>query len=183
MSATLCVFCGASLGGDPRHADGARRLGRACAEAGVALVTGGGGDGLMGVVADAALAAGGQVTGIIPAFLQRREIAHTGLDETLVAADMHDRKQRMFARADAFAALPGGVGTLDEIVEMLTWRTLGLHRKPVMLFGTAYWRPLLTLLRHMTANGFLAPDAAAVCEATDDVGRVVRAAMTGRTPA
>ena len=183
MSATLCVFCGASRGGDPRHADGARRLGRACAEAGVALVTGGAADGLMGVVADAALAAGGHVTGIIPAFLQRREVAHTGLDETLVAADMHDRKQRMFARADAFVALPGGVGTLDEIVEMLTWRTLGLHRKPVMLFGTSYWSPLLALLRHMTASGFLSPDAASVCEATDDVGRIVRAAMADRTPA
>ena len=183
MSATLCVFCGASHGNDPRHTESARRLGRACAEAGIALVTGGGAIGLMGVAADAALAAGGRVTGIIPAFLRQREIAHAGLDEIVVARDMHDRKQRMFALADAFVALPGGVGTLDEIVEALTWRTLGLHRKPVMLFDTAYWRPLVALLRHMTENGFLSADAARACEATDDIARVLRAAAGERAGA
>ncbi len=182
---TLCVFCGSARGADPRHADDARRLGRACAEAGVALVTGGGAVGLMGVVADAALAAGGAVTGVIPGFLERREIAHRGLGKIVVTRDMSERKQRMFTLADAFVALPGGAGTLDEALEMLTWRLLGLHDKPVMLFDSAYWRPLLALFDHMAANGFLNPGALPLCEPVDDVASVVHraAGVAGTAPA
>lgn len=172
----LCVFCGSARGADPRHADNARRLGRACAGAGVALVTGGGANGLMGAVADAATAAGGRVTGVIPAFLARREIAHGGLDELVVTDSMHERKRRMFALAHAFVALPGGIGTLDETAEMLSWRTLGRHRKPVMLFDSAYWRPFAALLDRMSESGFLR-GARTLYEPVDDVAEVVRRAV------
>ena len=170
----LCVFCGSACGGDRRHADAARRLGRACAQAGVELVTGGGAIGLMGEAADAALAGGGRVRGVIPDFLRQLEVAHPGLDEMRVAADMHERKRLMFAAADAFVALPGGIGTLDETVEVLTLRQLGLHDKPVMLFDRAYWAPLLALCDHMTAAGFLRPSSPPLYETVDEIGRVVR---------
>ena len=176
MGPSLCVFCGSARGGDPRHADAARRLGRACAEAGVAVVAGGGAIGLMGVVADAAIAAGGRVSGVIPEFLERREIAHRGLAETIVTDGMHARKRRMFDMADAFVALPGGIGTLDETAEVLAWRYLGLHEKPLMLFDSAYWAPFLALLEHMAAQGFLRPAALAMCETLDDAAEVARRA-------
>ena len=152
----VCVYCGSSAGLEPRFADAAETLGRALAEADVGLVFGGGGDGLMGRVARATLAAGGRVTGIIPKFLVKREHALIGAQEFVVVDGMHQRKQLMFERADAFIALPGGVGTLEELVEQLTWAQLQRHRKPVLLADIdGFWRPLLALFAHMRNLGFI----------------------------
>lgn len=151
----LCVYCGSSAGIDASYRGAAARLGTLLAESGVELVYGGGRVGLMGVLADAALAAGGRVTGIIPRYLHDREVAHPGVSHMIVVASMHERKQRMFEFADAFAVLPGGLGTLDETIEMLTWRQLGLHEKPVIIADIAgYWAPLLALFEHAIARGF-----------------------------
>jgi uncharacterized protein (TIGR00730 family) len=153
---SVCVYCGSSAGVDPRFAEAADALGRALADGNVELVFGGGGDGLMGVVARAALAAGGRVTGIIPKFLLKREHALVGAQELVVVDSMHQRKQLMFERADAFIALPGGVGTLEELVEQLTWAQLQRHRKPVLLADIdGFWRPLLALFAHMRNLGFI----------------------------
>ena len=152
----VCVYCGSSAGGDPRFADAADALGRALAEADVGLVFGGGGDGLMGRLARATLAAGGRVTGIIPKFLLTREHALVGAQALVVVDSMHQRKQLMFERADAFIALPGGIGTLEELVEQLTWAQLQRHRKPVLLADIdGFWRPLLALFAHMRNLGFI----------------------------
>jgi uncharacterized protein (TIGR00730 family) len=129
----ICVYCGSSLGHDTRYRENAATLGRLIAEAGIELVYGGGNIGLMGVIADAVLKSGGRVTGIIPDDLKRAELAHQGLHELLIVNSMHERKRAMFERADAFVALPGGPGTLDETIEMITWRQLGLHGKPVVI--------------------------------------------------
>jgi len=151
----LCVYCGSSAGADPAYRAAAVRLGQILAEAGVELVYGGGRVGLMGTLADAALAAGGRVTGIIPRHLHDREVAHPGVGHMMVVGSMHERKQRMFELSDAFAVLPGGLGTLDETIEMLTWRQLGLHDKPVIIADiAAYWAPLLGLIEHVIAKGF-----------------------------
>ena len=152
----VCVYCGSSVGTDPRFADAADALGRALAEADIGLVFGGGGDGLMGRLARATLAAGGRVTGIIPKFLVAREHALVGAQELVVVDSMHQRKQLMFERADAFIALPGGIGTLEELVEQLTWVQLQRHRKPVLLADIdGFWRPLLALFAHMRNLGFI----------------------------
>jgi uncharacterized protein (TIGR00730 family) len=152
----VCVYCGSSAGTNPRFAEAADALGRALAEAEVGLVFGGGGDGLMGRVARATLAAGGRVTGIIPKFLIAREHALIGEQELVVVDSMHQRKQLMFERADAFVALPGGVGTLEELVEQLTWAQLQRHHKPVLLADIdGFWRPLLALFAHMRNLGFI----------------------------
>jgi uncharacterized protein (TIGR00730 family) len=151
----LCVYCGSSAGTDASYRAAAARLGTLLAEASVELVYGGGRVGLMGVLADAALAAGGRVTGIIPRHLHDREVAHPGVSNMIVVGSMHERKQRMFELADAFAVLPGGFGTLDETIEMLTWRQLALHDKPVIIADIAgYWAPLLGLIEHAIAHGF-----------------------------
>ena len=153
---SVCVYCGSSAGANPRFADAADALGRALAGADVGLVFGGGGDGLMGRVARSTLAAGGRVTGIIPKFLLEREHALVGAQERVVVDSMHQRKQAMFDRADAFIALPGGVGTLEELVEQLTWAQLQRHRKPVLLADIdGFWRPLLALFAHMRNLGFI----------------------------
>jgi len=152
----VCVYCGSSDGANPRFAEAAEALGRALGEADVGLVFGGGGDGLMGRLARATLAAGGHVTGIIPKFLFKREHALVGAQEMVVVDDMHQRKQLMFERADAFIALPGGVGTLEELVEQLTWAQLQRHRKPILLADIdGFWRPLLALFAHMRNLGFI----------------------------
>jgi len=130
---SVCVYCGSAGAVDPRYRAAADELGRSVAAAGIKLVFGGGRIGLMGIAADAALAAGGHVTGVIPASLRDAELAHSGLSELVVVATMHDRKRVMAERADAFAVLPGGIGTLDETFEILTWRQLGLHDKPIFL--------------------------------------------------
>jgi len=152
----LCVYCGASGGADPVFAEAAQRLGSDMARAGVDLVYGAGGIGLMGDVARAVLAGGGHVTGIIPDFLKAREVHLKEIQEVIVTKDMHERKMLMFERADAFVALPGGIGTLEELIEQLTWAQLGQHRKPIVIANIAgFWDPLLTLLGHMHSAGFL----------------------------
>ena len=153
---SIAVFCGSSGGRDPVYAAAAAALGTGLAREGIRLVYGGAQVGLMGVLADAVLQGGGKVTGIIPAFLGEKEIAHKGLTELLMVQSMHERKYRMQELADGIIALPGGYGTLDELFEMLTWAQLGLHRKPIGLLNTAgFYDPLLSMIDHMRAQGFL----------------------------
>jgi uncharacterized protein (TIGR00730 family) len=152
---SVCVYCGSSGAVDQRYRTAADEIGRSLAAAGIALVFGGGRIGLMGIAADAALANGGQVIGVIPAALRDRELAHQNVSELVVVDTMHDRKRVMAERADAFAVLPGGIGTLDEAFEILTWRQLGLHDKPVFLVDVAgYWQPLRALLDHIVEQRF-----------------------------
>jgi hypothetical protein len=152
---SVCVYCGSAVGSDQRYRAAADELGRGLAKAGIGLVFGGGHIGLMGVMADAALAAGGHVVGIIPAALRDRELGHQGVSELIVVDTMHDRKRIMAERSDAFAVLPGGIGTLDEFFEILTWRQLRLHDKPIFLVDVAgYWQPLRALLDHIVAHNF-----------------------------
>jgi uncharacterized protein (TIGR00730 family) len=154
----LCVYCGSSDGADPRYRAAAAELGAGMAARGIELVYGGGRNGLMGAVSDAVLQGGGRVTGIIPVHLQHREVAHPGLSELVVVTDMHQRKRVMAERADAFAVLPGGVGTLDETIEILSWRQLGLHQKPIFIVDIAgYWSPLALLFEHIATSRFAAP--------------------------
>lgn len=153
---TVCVYCGTGEGADPAYMEAARELGRMLAAEGLGLVYGGGSLGLMGAVANAALEAGGHVTGVIPAFLEEREVMMQSVSELVVTKDMHERKRTMFERADGFVALPGGIGTLEEVVEMLTWGQLGQHCKPVVLADIGgFWRPLVDLLVHMREEGFI----------------------------
>jgi hypothetical protein len=153
---SLCVYCGARTGTDPAHAAAARELGRLIGERGWRLVYGGGNVGLMGEVADAALAAGAAVLGIIPDSLMRREVGHPGLTELQVVATMHERKQRMAEQADAFVALPGGIGTLEELFEVWTWRHLGYHDKPVALLDVGgFWQPLRAFMQSTQVAGFV----------------------------
>ena len=153
----LCVYCGSSPGSDPAFVTAARALGKILAENAVRLVYGGGSVGLMGALADAVLDHGGEATGVIPEFLVQRERPRPMPQEVIVTADMHERKRIMFDRADGFVALPGGLGTLEELVEQLTWAQLGRHRKPILVANIAgYWDPLLRLIDHMRAVEFVA---------------------------
>ena len=153
---SICVFCGSSPGDDPRYLAAANALGAAIAGAGIELVYGGGGTGLMGALAQAALGHGGRVTGIIPSFLSRREPPPRGAHETIEVETMHQRKHLMAERSDAFVAMPGGVGTLEELAEQLTWAQLGRHAKPLLALDVGgFWGPLLALLAHMRAAGFI----------------------------
>jgi uncharacterized protein (TIGR00730 family) len=155
----LCVFTGATPGRHEHHREAARALGRAMARRGLGLVYGGGNCGLMGVVADAVLEAGGRAVGVIPRALVEREQAHRGLTELIVTEDMHSRKAKMARLSDAFLALPGGYGTLDELFEMVTWFQLGIHAKPIGLLDSAgFWDGLLGFLAHVRAEGFIAQD-------------------------
>jgi uncharacterized protein (TIGR00730 family) len=153
---TVCVYCGSGPGTNPRFVEAAIGLGKALADNGIRLVYGGGSIGLMGAVASSVLDHGGSVTGIIPDFLTLRENALTRVQEMIVTPDMHERKRLMFERSDAFVALPGGIGTLEELVEQLTWQQLGRHTKPVLLANIdGFWEPLLALLAHMRATQFI----------------------------
>jgi uncharacterized protein (TIGR00730 family) len=153
---SICVYCGSGFGADPVFAENAAALGRAMAEQGIRLVYGGGNVGLMGTVAQATLDHGGYVTGIIPEFLKSREKLLDDVQETIVVPDMHTRKRLMFEKADAFVALPGGIGTLEELVEQMTWAQLGRHTKPILMLSTkGFWKPLLTLFAHMRDQGFI----------------------------
>jgi len=153
---TVCVYCGSGPGTDPQFMQAASALGKSFAEAGIGLVYGGGSIGLMGAVADGVLDHGGRVTGIIPDFLTTREHALDRVQELIVTDNMHERKQLMFERSDAFVALPGGIGTLEELVEQMTWAQLGRHTKPVLLANIGnFWEPLLSLLAHMRQKEFI----------------------------
>jgi uncharacterized protein (TIGR00730 family) len=150
------VYCGSGFGSDPVFKESAAALGRAMATDGVRLVYGGGNVGLMGTVAGAVLEYGGHVTGIIPEFLKSREKMLDDVQETIVVPDMHTRKRMMFDKADAFVALPGGIGTLEELVEQMTWAQLGQHTKPILMLSVnGFWKPLLGLLAHMREQGFI----------------------------
>jgi uncharacterized protein (TIGR00730 family) len=158
---TICVYCGSGPGSNPRFIEAAIALGKILAENRIRLVYGGGSIGLMGALATSVLDHGGTVTGIIPDFLTSRENALTRAQELVVTPDMHERKRLMFERSDAFVALPGGVGTLEELVEQLTWKQLGRHTKPVLLANVdGFWEPLLALLAHMRATQFIRPSLA-----------------------
>jgi uncharacterized protein (TIGR00730 family) len=177
----ICVYCGSGTGARPAYSEAARTLGSAMARAGVRLVYGGGSVGLMGVVARAALDAGGAVTGIIPRFLQSQERLMEDLTETVITEDMHQRKMLMFERADAFVALPGGIGTLEELVEQMTWVQLGRHEKPVLLLNIeGFWDSLIALLGHMRQEHFIRAEFEVSCliakRAEDIVPMLQRAA-------
>lgn len=155
----ICVYCGSSHGARPEYAAMAARFGEACAKRGLTLVYGGGNIGLMGVVADAALAAGGNVIGVIPKSMAEGGLAHRGLTELIAVDTMHERKSRMAELSDAFVALPGGIGTLEELVEIFTWLQLGLHFKPVGLLNAGgFYEPLLQLLAQMRDQRFLSTE-------------------------
>ena len=156
---TVCVYCGSGAGTNPRFIESAKALGKALAENGIRLVYGGGAVGMMGAVAASVLDHGGTVTGIIPSFLTARENALKRVQEMIVTPDMHERKRLMFEHSDAFVALPGGIGTLEELVEQLTWQQLGRHAKPVLLANIdGFWEPLLALITHMRATQFIRPN-------------------------
>jgi uncharacterized protein (TIGR00730 family) len=155
---TVCVYCGSGPGTDPQFIEAAAAFGKALAQNGVRLVYGGGSIGLMGAVAKGVLDHGGKVTGIIPDFLTARENAMERVQELIVTKNMHERKQLMFDHSDAFVAMPGGIGTLEELVEQLTWAQLGRHNKPILIANIAnFWEPLLSLLAHMRQKEFIRP--------------------------
>jgi uncharacterized protein (TIGR00730 family) len=166
---SVCVFCGSSAGARPSYSAMAEALGRVLAERGIRVVYGGGRVGLMGVVADAALAAGGEVVGVIPQHLMDREVGHAGLTELRVTSSMHERKALMAELADGFVALPGGFGTLEELAETLTWSQLGLQAKPFGLLDVeGFYEPLLTFLDHTVAERFVTPEHRALVLSADD---------------
>jgi uncharacterized protein (TIGR00730 family) len=181
---SICVYCGSGSGSDPAFAEAARVLGRSMAEAQIGLVYGGGAVGLMGTVARAVLDHGGHVTGIIPDFLMAKERMLSDVQDTIVVSDMHTRKQMMFEKADAFVALPGGIGTLEELVEQMTWAQLGRHRKPILMLSVAdFYKPLLVLLAHMRQSGFIRAGMELnylVAERPDDVIGMLRDAARRR---
>jgi len=173
---SVCVYCGSSNRVDPKFLDAATELGRLMGEAGLRLIYGGGRVGLMGRVADGVLAAGGTVLGIIPGHLHDREVAHPGVSELMVVDTMHERKMLMAEQADAFVVLPGGYGTLDEMFEIITWRQLGLHDKPLVLvdlFG--YWAPLAQLLDTIIETGFAQPECRQLYRTVTSVAEILPA--------
>jgi len=156
---SVCVYCGSSPGRGQKYVEAGQILGRSIAQAGLRLIYGGGTKGIMGAVADGAMRGGGKVTGIIPRFLISKEATESALDrldQLIVTQNMHERKHRMFEESDAFVALPGGIGTVEEIVEIMTWAQLGHHRKPIVFANVdGFWDPMLELLDHMRAEGFI----------------------------
>src|SRR5512139_2448306 len=179
----VCVFCGSSPGRDPGHLDAARRMGRALAARGLGVVYGGGSVGLMGALADAALAAGGEVVGVIPRALQLRELAHDGLTALHVVGSMHERKAKMAELAHGFVALPGGMGTLEEFAEILTWAQLGLHAQPCGLLDVAgYYRPLIACFDAAVAEGFLKPEHRRLVLAAQDPDALVDQFLAWQPP-
>lgn len=176
---SLGVFCGSRFGNDPDYRAAAAELGQALGQAGIRLVYGGGQVGLMGVVADAALAAGGGVLGIIPDFLQRREVAHQGPVALVVTDTMHDRKRQMFEASDAFAVMPGGMGTFDEAIEITTWRQLALHDKPIFVVDVAGWaRPYVAMVHAAVAQGFAPHETLRLFEVVPDVPALMARVVT-----
>jgi len=180
---SLCVYCGSRPGNKPGYKALAESLGRETARRGMTLVYGGGQVGLMGFAARAALALGGRVVGIIPEHLDEVEIAQTGLSELHVVNDMHTRKRMMFDRSDAFLVLPGGMGTLDEFIEVTTWSQLGLHDKPILLLDhEGYWQPLLSVLDHVIEQGFASPPTFELFTVVETLEDAFRHLETSRRP-
>jgi hypothetical protein len=181
---SVCVYCGSSNAAPHAHRDAARRFGRILARAGLQLVFGGGHVGLMGVLADAALGAGGRVVGVIPDHLLKAEVGHGRVSELVVVKSMHERKEEMFRRSDAFAVLPGGFGTLDEFFEVLTWRQLRLHDRPIVLVNLdRYWDPLLSLIARQIDAGYTRAeyrDHITVVDRVEDVLPAIAAAAPPR---
>jgi hypothetical protein len=176
MAMRICLFCGSRHGADPRHRAAATRFGELMGAAGVELIYGGGHVGLMGAAADAAMISGGRVIGLIPARLLEREVGHRAITELIVTRDMYERKQQMIERADAFVVLPGGLGTLDELLEVVTLRQLGYHDKPIVLVNLAgYWDPWLAMVDRVVQEGFAAPSARTLHRVVADVEDVLPA--------
>jgi uncharacterized protein (TIGR00730 family) len=172
----LCVYCGSSGAVEAQYREAASELGARLAAAGIELVFGGGRVGLMGLLADAGLAGNGSVTGIIPSHLRAAELAHPGVTELVVVGSMHERKRLMAERADAFAVLPGGIGTLDEMFEIVSWKQLGLHDKPILLVNVdGYWTPLLALLDHIVDKGFARPQTRGLLRVVPSVSALMTA--------
>jgi uncharacterized protein (TIGR00730 family) len=183
MNNNICIYCGSAVGIKTEYCDSARRVGQALARHGFGLVYGGGRVGLMGIVADAVLAGGGRVIGVIPDPLATKEIAHDGLTELHVVADMHQRKALMAQRANAFLTLPGGIGTFEEFFETLSWSVLGLHQKPLGILNVAgYFDPLLALLNHAVAERFVRPHNLKRLIVSDDPDTVVSDLMIHTSP-
>jgi uncharacterized protein (TIGR00730 family) len=181
--ARLCVYCGSSGAVDGRYREAATELGARLAAAGIGLVYGGGRVGLMGLLADAALAGGGEVIGIIPSRLRDAELAHPGATELVVVESMHERKRLMAEKADAFAVLPGGIGTLDELFEILSWKQLKLHDKPILLADIGgYWAPLRVLLDDIVTKGFARPEARELLWAVPTVAALMAALEVAPEP-
>jgi len=180
---SICVYCGSSPGTRPSYGEAARQIGKELAREQIRLVYGGGDVGLMGTVARSTIEHGGKVTGIIPKFLKRRERMLGEVEELIVTADMHERKRLMFEKADAFIALPGGVGTLEELVEQLTWAQLGQHKKPIVLANVdGFWTRFLGVLDHMREEGFIRAETAVnvlVADRPEDIVPMMRAALAG----
>lgn len=182
MPISVAVFCGSRAGHDPAWLQAAHQLGHGLGTAGIRLIYGGGRVGLMGAVADAAIAAGGEVLGVIPEFLTRMEVAHTGLAALEITDSMHTRKRLMFDQADAFITLPGGLGTLDETVEIITWHQLHLHRKPVLICNVRGWADtLLAAFERTITDGFASPSARDLYEVLPDVAATL-ARLEGVVP-
>ena len=169
MTKTICVYCGANAGVSPIYAEAARALGRAMVDQNLALVYGGGNVGLMGIIADEVLLAGGEVTGVIPTALVEREVGHTGLTRQFIVKDMHERKAMMASLSDGFIAMPGGMGTLEELFEMLTWSQLGIHAKPIGLLNVdGFYDRLIDFIAHAREQGFIRPQHAALMMSASD---------------
>lgn len=175
MTKAICVYCGANPGASPRYAEAARALGRALVEDNIALVYGGGNVGLMGIIADEVLRLGGDVTGVIPNALMEREVGHMGLTRQFIVKDMHERKAMMAKLADGFIAMPGGMGTLEELFEMLTWSQLGIHAKPVGLLNVdGFYDSLMGFIGHASGEGFIRPQHAALMMVESDPQALVQ---------
>jgi hypothetical protein len=183
---TVCVYCGSGPGTNPRFVEAARDFGKILAESGIGLVYGGGALGLMGAVAAAVIDHGGNTIGIIPEFLATRERINQNVSELIVTTTMHERKQIMFERADAFVALPGGIGTLEELVEQLTWAQLARHQKPIVILNIDdFWSPLLELFEHLRSAGFIHSESEfrySVTSKVHDILPSIQAALQSRRP-
>ena len=181
MPTSVCVFCGSQYGADPAHRRVATQLGQALAGAGIAVIYGGGHVGLMGAVADSAMAAGGQVIGLIPTRLLEREVGHRAITELITTPDMFERKRQMIDRADAFVILPGGLGTLDELLDVVTLRQLGYHDKPIILVNLGgYWDPVIALVDQIVRHKFALPGARTLYRMVDTVEQVLPALGIGQ---
>jgi len=180
---TLAVYCGAAPGADPVYADAARALARALVEHNIGLVYGGGKVGLMGVIADEVLRLGGEATGVIPRALMEREVGHAGLTRLFVVKDMHERKAMMSDLSDGFIAMPGGMGTLEELFEMVTWAQLGIHAKPIGLLNVnGFWDGLRAFVRHQCVQGFVRPEHEGLLQTESDPATLIRR-LHGAAPA